>query len=178
MPESQKHAISMSCLFANKDNRCGPPLFFFSFPFLFFFKISPNKLHMGYSDSSSCQYFVGHLILSYGRCTFKPCWRRASQETEQYRMAVAAKIGCYCLENKLRMCGQMVLMVEAYTQLESSEFLKNIWVWWYFSLRTKVVESNFIKYCPWSFIMFQLNRVMNGKSLFYKLFCPKCILSM
>ena len=29
--------------------------------------------------------------------------------------------------------------------LSHSEFLKNVWVWWY-SLRSKVVESNFVKY--------------------------------
>lgn len=74
---------------------------------------------MGYSDSSSCQHFAGHLLLSCGRCTLKPCWRKAPQETGQQRMAIAAKMGYYRLENKLRIGGQMVLMTEACTQLES-----------------------------------------------------------
>lgn len=172
MPESQKHAISMSVFLPTRTIVVDP---LFSFFLSLFF--SSLRFHQ-----TSCTWDILTAAVASIFWGTLSCHMAGVHSNhvggEQYRMAVAAKTGCYCLENKLRMCGQMVLMVEAYTQLESSEFLKNIWVWWYFSLRTKVVESNFIKYCPWSFIMFQLNRVMNGKSLFYKLFCPKCILSM
>lgn len=51
--------------------------------------------------------------------------------TRRQSSRAAAKMGSYCLENKFRVCGQMVLMVEVCTQVEGSKFLKNTWVWWY-----------------------------------------------
>lgn len=114
-------------LFPNKDNILDPLFLSIFSPFFFVIKVSPNKMHMAFSDSSSCQYFVGHLLLPYYRCTS----RGRGEITRRQSSRAAAKIGSYCLENKFRVCGQMVLMVEVCTQVEGSKFLKNTWVWWY-----------------------------------------------
>lgn len=115
------------------------------FPLFFFFmKVSPNKMHMAFSNGSSYQCLVWGTFSCHNSGVYTN--HGGGEITRRQSSTVAAKMGFYCLKNKFRMCGQMVLMVEVCAQLEGSKFLKNKWVWWYsFFSGSKVVESNFLQ---------------------------------